>query len=137
DEPHAGPPIHGRGAARPLRTPPWPPQRAGPAQAAPRQRRSRLPPRLPAIMSATRRPARPAELSDEQRLFVDALLGMTAGADSVDVRIGDVVEAAGSCRAAFYRAFGSKDELLIAAINETARRIAAAVRRQLPADPSP
>jgi AcrR family transcriptional regulator len=76
-------------------------------------------------------------LHPEQVRFVDALIGVASQAGTFDVRVGDVVEAAGSCRAAFYRSFETKDDLLLAAIGETARRIAAAVWRDVPKDPTP
>ncbi|MCW2621957.1 MAG: putative HTH-type transcriptional regulator [Frankiales bacterium] len=76
-------------------------------------------------------------LTDEQRLHVDALIGLLGDSETLDVRVTDVVRAAGSCNAAFYRAFPSKDALLLAASLETARRTAAATWRRLPPEPTP
>jgi AcrR family transcriptional regulator len=63
-------------------------------------------------------------LTEEQRAHVEALFRLVAGSDTLDVRVADVVREAGSCNAAFYRAFSSKDELLLAGSAENARRTA-------------
>jgi AcrR family transcriptional regulator len=79
----------------------------------------------------------PAVLTDEARRLVDAYLDMLADADTLDVRVADVVSAAGSCNAAFYRSFESKDELLLAASLEAARRSIDAMWHHLSSDPTP
>ncbi|HVV31382.1 MAG TPA: TetR/AcrR family transcriptional regulator [Mycobacteriales bacterium] len=64
--------------------------------------------------------------SADQRALVDAALDALQGSDEVDFSITDVVERAGSNRAALYASFGSKDRLLLAAVAEAVRRTVAA-----------
>lgn len=77
------------------------------------------------------------ELTDEARKHVDAVIELVTDHDTLDFRVADVVRVAGSCNAAFYRAFTSKDELVLAASRETSKRTMAAFRRSLPPDPTP
>lgn len=76
-------------------------------------------------------------LKEEARRLVNAYLDILADADTLDVRVADVVRVAGSCNAAFYRSFESKDELLLAASLEAAQRAIDAMWRRLPPDPIP
>jgi AcrR family transcriptional regulator len=58
-------------------------------------------------------------------------------ADSVEVRVHEVVRRCGGHNAAFYRIFGSKDGLLLAVVVEAVERTAVALRRRMAAVSTP
>jgi AcrR family transcriptional regulator len=85
---------------------------------------------------ATSTLARQRAAEYERRRHLDAYFKLSADRDIFDVRVSDVVEAAGSCNAAFYRGFSSKDELMLAVAHERAGRAIETVNRRLPKEPS-
>ena len=79
----------------------------------------------------------PETLAAERRAFVDAALELLQSSDSVDVRVSEIVHRCGGHNAAFYRIFGSKEGLLLAAVAEAVDRTARVLRRRIGAATTP
>ncbi|HEY3844359.1 MAG TPA: TetR/AcrR family transcriptional regulator [Acidimicrobiales bacterium] len=79
----------------------------------------------------------PDTLASERRAFVDAALELLERSDSLDVRVSEIVHRCGGHNAAFYRIFGSKEGLLMAAVAEAVERTARVLRRRVGAAASP
>jgi AcrR family transcriptional regulator len=75
--------------------------------------------------------ADPETLDAERRALIDAALGLLEEAGTVDVHVADVVRRSGGHNAAFYRIFGSKDDLVLAVVEEAVGRTAAVLERRM------
>lgn len=69
--------------------------------------------------------------ADEVRRLVDAAYAVMRRNGSVDPRVADIVDAAGLSNQAFYRHFRSKDELLLAVLEDGQRRLVSTVERRM------
>jgi AcrR family transcriptional regulator len=67
--------------------------------------------------------ARREAYADEIRRLIDAAYAVMAETGSVDPRVGDIVARSGLSNQAFYRHFRSKDELLVAVLDDGQRRL--------------
>jgi AcrR family transcriptional regulator len=74
---------------------------------------------------------RAAAYEEEVRRLVDAAYVVMRRTGSVDPRVSDIVAAAGLSNQAFYRHFRSKDELLLAVLDDGQRRLVAALERRM------
>jgi AcrR family transcriptional regulator len=74
---------------------------------------------------------RAAAYADEVRRLVDAAYAVMRRTGSVDPRVSDIVAAAGLSNQAFYRHFRSKDELLLAVLEDGQRRLVATLERRM------
>jgi AcrR family transcriptional regulator len=80
---------------------------------------------------------RQAAAHGEVRRILDATLELMRADPAREVRIADVVRAAGVSNDAFYRAFRGKDELMAAVSDDGARRLLDDLERQLAAVTDP
>lgn len=64
-----------------------------------------------------------AAAADEVRRLLDAAFGLAARAGNLDLRVVDIVAEAGLSNVVFYRHFPSKDELLLALLDEGRHRL--------------
>jgi AcrR family transcriptional regulator len=96
---------------------------------------------LPRAAAAAARPLRylddPETFAAERRAFVTAALELLQDSDSVDVRVSEIVRRCGGHNAAFYRIFGSKEGLLLAAVAEAVDRTARVLQRRMSAARTP
>ncbi len=74
---------------------------------------------------------RAAAYEDEVRRLVDAAYAVMRRTGSVDPRVSDIVAASGLSNQAFYRHFRSKDELLLAVLDDGQRRLVATLERRM------
>jgi AcrR family transcriptional regulator len=74
---------------------------------------------------------RAAVYEDEVRRLVDAAYAVMRRTSSVDPRVSDIVASAGLSNQAFYRHFRSKDELLLAVLEDGQRRLVATLERRM------
>jgi AcrR family transcriptional regulator len=74
---------------------------------------------------------RRAAYSDEVRRLVEASFALIRAQGRLEPRVSDVVRAAGLSNQAFYRHFRSKDELLLAVLDEGVRRLASYLRHRM------
>ncbi|MFF7247145.1 TetR/AcrR family transcriptional regulator [Embleya sp. NPDC008237] len=87
--------------------------------------------------SAVRRPleARWAAYEEEVRRLVDATYRVVERTGSLDPTMRDIMRESGLSNQAFYRHFRSKDELLVALLDDGRRRMAAYLDRRISAAP--
>jgi AcrR family transcriptional regulator len=78
-----------------------------------------------------------ASHEDERRAILDAALRVMRDNGYADAQLGDILAAAGLSTRAFYRQFGSKDDLLLALYRENAEATAARLRERVAAAGSP
>lgn len=74
---------------------------------------------------------RTAAYADEVRRLVDAAYAVMRRTESLDPRVSDIVQAAGFSNQAFYRHFRSKDELLVAVLDDGRRRLVETLERRM------
>jgi len=74
---------------------------------------------------------RTAACADEVRRLLDAAYAVLARTGELEPRVGDVVREAGLSNQAFYRHFRSKDELLVALLDDGQRRLLAALESRM------
>jgi AcrR family transcriptional regulator len=74
---------------------------------------------------------RAAVYEEEVRRLVDAAYTVMRRTGSVDPRVSDIVATAGLSNQAFYRHFRSKDELLLAVLEDGQRRLVATLERRM------
>jgi AcrR family transcriptional regulator len=67
----------------------------------------------------------------ERAEFLAAAMELLGRSGSVDLQVAAVVRQAGKHNAGFYRIFGAKEGLILAVVEEAARRTAAAVSRRM------
>jgi AcrR family transcriptional regulator len=80
---------------------------------------------------------RRAATESEIRRLVDAAFAVMRRADGVDPRVSDIVREAGLSNQAFYRHFRSKDELLVAVMEEGRQRLLSSLERRMADAPDP
>jgi len=74
---------------------------------------------------------RAAAYADEVRRLVDAAYAVMRRTESLDPRVSDIVQAAGLSNQAFYRHFRTKDELLVAVLDDGRRRLVETLERRM------
>jgi len=74
---------------------------------------------------------RAAAYADEVRRLLEAAYTVMRRTGSLDPRVSDIVAAAGLSNQAFYRHFRSKDELLLAVLEDGQRRLVATLERRM------
>jgi len=74
---------------------------------------------------------RAAAYADEVRRLVDAAYAVMRRTESLDPRVSDIVQTAGLSNQAFYRHFRSKDELLVAVLDDGRRRLVETLERRM------
>jgi AcrR family transcriptional regulator len=67
----------------------------------------------------------------ERAAFLDAAMELIGRSGSVDLQVAAVVRQAGRHNAGFYRIFGAKEGLVLAVVEEAARRTAVALTRRM------
>jgi AcrR family transcriptional regulator len=73
----------------------------------------------------------PETLARERAEFLAAAMELIGRSGSVDLQVAAVVRQAGKHNAGFYRIFGAKEGLVLAVVEEAARRTAASVTRRM------
>jgi AcrR family transcriptional regulator len=79
----------------------------------------------------------PEMLQRERAAFLQAALELIAESGTIDLQVAAVVRQAGRHNAAFYRVFGAKEGLVLAVVEEAARRMALALERRMKGAKSP
>ena len=74
---------------------------------------------------------RAAAYADEVRRLLEAAYTVMRRSGSLDPRVSDIVATAGLSNQAFYRHFRSKDELLLAVLEDGQRRLVATLERRM------
>jgi AcrR family transcriptional regulator len=73
----------------------------------------------------------PETRARERAAFLEAAMELIGQTGSMDLQVAAVVRQAGRHNAAFYRIFGAKEGLVLAIVEEAARRTAAALTRRM------
>jgi AcrR family transcriptional regulator len=74
---------------------------------------------------------RAAVYADEVRRLVDAAYAVMRRTESLDPRVSDIIQAASLSNQAFYRHFRTKDELLVAVLEDGRRRLVETLERRM------
>jgi AcrR family transcriptional regulator len=80
---------------------------------------------------------RHAAYADEVRRLIDAGSAVMRRTGSIDPKVGDIVREAGLSNQAFYRHFRSKDELLLAILDDGLERLVGYLEHRMATTPDP